>query len=122
MSFRTWIYHETEEAKIINSNEREEYFSEGWADSPARFINLEDMGIDNDKIQDGDEHETAKAQQALQAVDGVVDYLNGELNLDELTEEQLEKYLLKHFGEEADKRSTAKTLRVKIRALIDDDS
>lgn len=122
MSFRTWIYHETEAPKVINSSEREEYFGEGWADSPARFIKLESMGIDNDKIQDGDENETAKAQQALQAVEGVVDSLNGELNLDLMNKDELEAYGKKHFGVDLDKRCKEDTLRDKIRALIDGDS
>lgn len=33
----TWIYHATEAAKIVDSDECEQHYKEGWADSPAAF-------------------------------------------------------------------------------------
>ena len=80
--FKQWIYHETNKPKIINSSEYEDQRALGWADSPAEFIKLEDVGIDKVKTEAGDKDETAKAQQALEAVEGVVQSLNNQLNID----------------------------------------
>lgn len=117
MTFRRWIYHATEEPKIINSDEFESYESEGWADSPARFLNLEDVGIDKEKTDAGDEQETAKAQQALDAVEGVVQSINGALNLELMNKEELEDYAREHFGVELDRRKRIKTLLKQVKEL-----
>jgi len=92
--YRKWIYHETEEPKIIDYDDGD--LPEGWAASPAQFIKLETMGINKDRIECEDE--SAKAQQALDAVEGVVASLNGELNLGLMSKKELTEYALEHFG------------------------
>lgn len=32
MGYRTWVYHKTQEAKIVDSDEREALEEEGWRD------------------------------------------------------------------------------------------
>lgn len=44
---QTWIYHRTEQPKIIDSRDLKEHLENGWAESPAEFTDLSkviDMG------------------------------------------------------------------------------
>ena len=120
--YKRWIYHETEEPKIINSDEYEKYNKEGWLDSPAPFLNYEDIGLDSDKIKENDEDELAKASLSFDAVEGLVDLSNGKLNLEEMTKNELEEYAKKHFEVDLDKRRSKKRLVTEIRELLDGDS
>jgi hypothetical protein len=115
--FRQWVYHATEKPMIINSSEFESYHAKDWADSPAQFLKLEDVGIDNDKVEAKDPGETAKAQQALEAVEGVVQSLNNALNIDTMNKNQLESYIQEHYGVDLDKRKTVKALRKQAKQL-----
>jgi C4-type Zn-finger protein len=108
---RTWIYHETEEPIIIEREEVESYEEKGWKDSPAFFIKLPDFGVDPDD---------AMAVQALgETVEGVVNSLNGALNINEMDKHELEEYAREHFGAELDKRQKLKTLKKQVQSLID---
>jgi hypothetical protein len=124
--YKQWIYHETKKPKVINSSKFESFEALGWADSPARFLKLEAVGIDKDKIESGDEEEAAKAQQALDAVEGVVQSLNNQLNIDSMNKNQLESYIKEHHGIDLDKRKTLKSLRIQAKEIAkgisDDDS
>ena len=115
--FDRWIYHETKAPQVIKDSEFERMEAEGWADSPAQFIKLETMGISQAKIEAGDEQEEEKAQQALDAVEGVVASLNGALNLDKLGKTELEEYAREHYGVELDRRRSKKRLIDEVRAL-----
>jgi hypothetical protein len=117
--YKTWIYHATKEPKIINQSEFETMSAHGWADSPARFLKLETVGISQEKIADGDLQEAAKAQQALDAVEGVKDHLNGALNLDKMNKQELEDYAYLHFGVDLDRRLKPKTMIKQIRDLME---
>ena len=89
---RCWIYHETAEPKIVDREDVQSYHDDGWADSPAKFTKTTDFGIDADDQM---------AVQALgETVEGVVDQLNGQLNLGEMKDKDLKAYALLHFGEE----------------------
>ena len=116
---KTWIYHATKEPKIINQSEYETMTAHGWADSPARFLKLEAVGISQEKIADGDLQEAAKAQQALDAVEGVKDYMNGSLNLSKMTKEELETYAQYHFGVDLDRRLKPDTMIKQIKELME---
>lgn len=37
MSNKTWVYHETEKARIVTVEEAEKLYKDGWADTPAAF-------------------------------------------------------------------------------------
>lgn len=107
---RTWIYHKTEEPKIVYQHQAQEYYDKGWADSPAKFAKLKDVGIDeNDPIQ---------VQQFGESVVGVKDAVNGALNLEEMTKRQLVDYAKKHFNTDLDKRDNKSTLLKTIRGLV----
>jgi len=116
--FKRWIYHESKPPKIINDSELSEYGDE-WRDSPAAFLKLEAVGIDNDKVEAGDQDETAKAQQALEAVEGVVQSLNNQLNIDIMNKNQLEAYIHEHYGIDLDKRKTLKRLRIQAKEITE---
>lgn len=118
--FDMWIYHETEQPKIIKQSDFEKAEQDGWADSPAQFIKLEDIGISQLKIDNGDDQEETKAQQALDAVEGIVASLNGALNIDKLNKDELEAYALEHFGVDIDKRKSLKKLRIEVKKLTED--
>lgn len=117
VDFYRWVYHQNKAPKIIKNSEYERMEAEGWRDSPACFIDLSTVGIDKDKIAAGDEQEAAKAQQALDAVEGVVASLNGALNLGNLSKTELEEYAREHFGVELDKRRSKKRLIEDVKAL-----
>ena len=117
-NFKQWIYHETKEPKIIYNSQFEEFEALGWCDSPARFLKLEAVGVDKDKVDAGDEQEAAKAQQALDSVQGVVDSLNGSLNIDKMTKKQIEEHVSEHFGIDLDRRKKLKTLKEEALAII----
>ena len=121
-AYKTWIYHATEEAKIINSDEYEKYYKEGWQDSPAPFLLYEDLGLDSDKIKAKDDEEIVKASIIFKAVEGVIDCINGELNLDEMSKSELEDYARKHLKIELDRRRSKKRLCTEIREALNDDS
>jgi len=116
-SFRMWVYHETKAPKIISSDDLQEHEAIGWRDSPACFLRLDAIGIDKELTDAGDESETAKAQQALEAVEGVVQSLNNQLNIDKMNKNQLESYILEHYGIDLDKRKTLKQLRIQAKEI-----
>jgi hypothetical protein len=117
--FRCWVYHATKAPKIINSNEYELACANGWADSPARFLKLESLGIDAKKVDAGDEDESTKAQQAYDAVEGVKQSLNGALNLKKMSKMELEDYAKEHFGVNLDRRLNPGKMIKQIKELME---
>ena len=117
--FKRWVYHETKKPKIVNNSEFEQMQAQGWADSPAKFIKLESLGISQEKIDGGDEEEAAKAQQALDAVEGVKESMNGALNLSKMSKQQLEDYAKEHFGVDLDRRLKPNKMVKQIEALME---
>ena len=63
-----WVYHETEQPKIIKADEFDKHLTDGWDDNPARFVKFEDIGISREKIKEDDIQEKIKAQQAVYCV------------------------------------------------------
>ena len=112
-----WIYHKSKDPRIIKDSEYERMEAEGWADSPAKFLDLDTLGLDKEKIGSGDEEECAKAQQALDAVEGVVESINGALNLDSMSKSELEDYALTHYAVNIDKRKNIKKLLVEVKEM-----
>ena len=117
--FKRWIYSETKEPRIIDDSEFDKFEALGWADSPARFLKLETIGISQAKIDDGDTEEYSKAQEILDVVEGVTDSLNGALNLDSMNKQELEDYAKEHFGVDLDRRFKPDKMIKKIRALME---
>ena len=106
---RCWIYHETEEPKIVDSGETQSFYDDGWADSPAQFTKTTDFGIDAD--------DPIAVQNLGDTVEGVVEQLNGQLNLGEMKDKDLKAYALKHFDKEI--KGRGENLIAQIEALID---
>lgn len=117
--FKRWVYHETKKPKIVNNSEFEQMQAQGWADSPAKFIKLESLGISQEKIDSGDEEESAKAQQALDAVEGIKESLNGALNLKNMSKKELEDYAKEHYGVDLDRRLKPNKMVKQIEALME---
>ena len=117
--FKRWIYHDTKSPRVIDDSEFEKFEALGWADTPAKFLKLETIGISQKKIDDGDESEKAKAQQALDVVEGIKESLNGSLNLDSMNKQELEDYAKEHFGVDLDRRTKPDKMIKKIRALME---
>lgn len=111
MGDRTWIYHETEEPKIIDSDDIASFEEEGWRDSPAPFVKIADFNVDTD--------DSAGIQQLGDSVQGVADALNGALNLEKMTKDELEDYAKDNFGIDIDRRKSKSNLIDEIQALID---
>lgn len=111
---KCWVYHKTKEPMIIDADEAEDYYQNGWADSPAKFVKVTDFGIDPDNEAD--------VQALGESIEGVKDMLNGSLNLEGMDKDELEEYAQKHFGVDLDKRKKPEKLRAQIQALIDGDS
>ena len=117
--FKRWVYHKTKSPKIVNNSEFEQMQAEGWADSPAKFLKLESLGISQEKIDSGNEEEAAKAQQALDAVEGVKESMNGALNLSKMSKQELEDYAKEHFGVDLDRRLKPNKMVKQIEALME---
>jgi hypothetical protein len=109
-TYRRWIYHKDFDPKIIISNEFEKYESEGWADSPAKFSYIPDFGVDPE--------DEVKVNMLGEAIDGVADRINGELNISVMGKNKLEEYARRHFDVELDKRKSLKALRLQVKGLM----
>ena len=107
--YKQWVYHESKEPKVIDSNEFESYEKDGWADSPAKFALIADFGINGE--------DASQVQVLGEALDGVKDRLNSELNFDVMKKAELEEYASRHFNVDLDKRRSLKKLREEVREL-----
>ena len=108
-NFRRWIYHAKLDPKVIDSCDFEKYEKEGWADTPAKFAKIVDFGVD--------ESDPAAVQVLGEAIAGVNDRINGQLNLDVMNKAELEAYARKHFKVELDKRRTKAVLVAEVKDL-----
>ena len=107
--FKQWVYHETKQPKIINSDELDSYISDGWATSPANFIKLADFNVDPDN--------NAEVHQLGETIEGVKDAVNGALNIPTMNKKELEDYAKKFFGVDIDRRKGIKYLRKQVTAM-----
>ena len=114
MGYRTWIYHATEEPKIIDSDDFESHKEDGWCDSPAFFLKPEDFGIDKD--------DEVANQNVADTIEGVKDSMNGALNLKNMKRYELDEYALEHFGIEPNPSKKHKQVLREVRARINGNS
>ena len=108
-TFKQWIYHETKKPKVINSDEFEFFKAQGWADSPAQFIQLKDFNVDPQNEEE--------VQQFGETIAGVKDAVNGALNIDSMDKKEVEAYCKKFFGVDINRRNGIKTLRKQAKEL-----
>ncbi len=107
--YRRWVYHPDHEPKIINSDEFDSHKKDGWLDSPASFTKIETFGVDPE--------DAAKVHTLGEAINGVKDRLNGELNIEIMTKKQLEDFAKEHFNIDLDRRKKVGDLREQVRGL-----
>lgn len=104
-----WIYNENKEPIIIDEEDFTAYESNGWVDSPIKFINITDAGIDVDD------------QMAVEAfglsITGVKNSMNDALNIDDMTKDDLVEYASTHHGCELEPHRRESTLRNQAYAL-----
>jgi hypothetical protein len=110
-TYKKWIYHATNEPMVINSDEFEGYSDDGWSDTPATFAKIKDFGVD--------EEDPSAVQVLGEAIEGVKNRLNGELNLDVMKKRELEDYAREHFNVDLDSFKSLKSLRSEVKALIE---
>jgi len=107
---KQWIYHKEEKPMVIEASEFEKYKTGGWSDTPATFIKLADFGVDpNDNQQ---------VQALGEAISGVNESINGALNIDLMTKDEVFDYALTHFKVEISKRNTLEVMRDKAKSLV----
>jgi len=108
---KCWVYHETEEPKIVEADEAQAYYDDGWKDSPRLFVKTTDFGVAAD--------DQIAVQQLGEAIEGVAESLNGALNIGEMSKGELEEYAQDHFGKDIDKRKGISKLRNEVQGMID---
>lgn len=86
---KLWLYHKDKEPLIIEEAEQKEYESNGWVDSPAKFIDIKDFGVDPE--------DPVMVQQLGDTITGLKDMANGALNLQAMKDKELKAYALEHF-------------------------
>lgn len=98
------------EAKMVYSEEVEKHLKEGWKDSPAAFFSMVDHNLNH-----GNE---ALVQAVGESIEGVKNMVNGSLNLDLMSPDELVEYADTNFGKSYSKKIGKKKLISKIRTLI----
>ena len=84
----TCIYHATEKPKVVYIEDAQEWFDKGWKDSPALFLNLKESGVDpENKMQ---------VRDVAAKVRGIVEAVNGAVNLEAMGKAELIEYGKKH--------------------------
>jgi len=109
MAFRMWIYHQSEQPQIIESDCFDGMKLEGWSDTPATFLNLDELGIDKD--------DPVKVQQFGESVEGVKEALNAELNINIMSKADLIAYAKDHLHVEFEDSISLKLLRKKVKEI-----
>ena len=89
---RAYIYHATEEPKIVYLEDEQEWYDKGWADSPAAFFDMKSHGLDPENKM--------LVQKTGEDLAGIKDAVNGALNLAHMTKRELTEYAEKNFGTE----------------------
>ena len=100
---KCWVYHKTEEPKIVDRDEAQACYDNGWADSPAKFIKTTDFDVDPDN--------EIQVQQLGEAIEGVKDMANDALNIKEMSAKELSEFALKNFKKKL--KSKTKPTRLK---------
>lgn len=113
MSLR-WVYHKTEEPKIIKDEEFEKHETEGWRDTPAAFLDVK-------KVFNVDPEDKLSVQLVGQAVEGMAKMLNQEINVDTCDDRSdLLDYADKRFNLNFSGYKKIETIRRKIKERLDD--
>jgi hypothetical protein len=110
---QSWIYHKTKEPIVVDDRDIPKHVKEGWAESPAAFINIkDDFKVDPD--------DAIAVQQLGENIEGIKDFMNDTLNLPKMTVTELEEFAMTNFGINVNKSGLRKKKRLvkEVEALI----
>lgn len=104
MIYKTWVYHSEHEPKIVNSDEAEVLYGEGWEDSPAKCKGfLDKVGVMPD--------DTMSIQTVGTITENIKDAANLEINLESLDRAEMIELADKRFGEDWSKKRGVDKMR-----------
>jgi len=86
---RCYVYKKGEEPRMVYVEQAADFYNEGWADSPAKFFDMKEHGMDPEN--------EIEVQTVGEALEGVKEMANGALNLKRMTKIELQEYAEKHF-------------------------
>jgi hypothetical protein len=104
MIYKVWIYHSEHEPKIVNSDEAEKLYSEGWEDSPAKCKGF------LEKVQVNEE-DVLSVQAVGTITENIKDAANLEINIETLDRKELIEFAEKRFGEDWSKKRGVEKMR-----------
>ncbi len=101
---RCFVYKKGEEPLMVYAGEEQEFYGQGWVDSPAKFDGImEDLGVDK-----SDKEAVKNVRKAIKTVK---DSTNDELNLKIMSAKELKGYAKKNYPNmKYSKNATAKTM------------
>lgn len=96
MSYPKWIYHETLDAKIVNSKEEHEACGKGWEETPAAFDKKQNEKTEKPTASENEKVGTCEGSELK------------ELNLIALTVAELKKILIEKGKKESELKGLKK--------------
>lgn len=120
---RCFVYKKDEEPLMVYSGEEQEFYGQGWVDSPAKFDGImEDLGVDKS--------DKAAVKEVKKAIKSVKDSTNDGLNLNLMSAKELKSYAKRTYSAmQYPKNATAKTMleliedeKTKTSVVLDDDT
>ena len=107
--FQQWIYHKTSDPKVINVKHLPQQEKLGWSPDPVKFVNLVDFGVDASSKE--------QVQQLGDAIMGITDRINCELNFNVMKKKDLMTYAKRHFNKKLIASRSLGSLRNSVREL-----
>lgn len=108
---RMWIYHRYGQPVVIKKENYHHHEDNGWYESPIPFVKITDFGINpNDSMS---------VQALADSINGVCDYLNGQLNLDCMSKQELIDYADRHFDKKLPMKMRRETMIKRICRLLE---
>ena len=83
---KCWVYHESKNPKIVEADEAQSYYDDGWKDSPISFVKTTDFDVDP--------KDSISVQQLGEAIEGVKDMANDALNIKNMSAKELSEFAL----------------------------
>lgn len=83
---RKFLYHATKKPMIVYIEDANQYYKDGWQDTPAAFFDMKKYGVPKEKMPE-----------LHQEIDKIKDLSNDEINLDAMDAPQLKAYADKYM-------------------------
>lgn len=107
---QTCVYHKTEPPKIVNQQDAQTWYDQGWADTPAAFFDMKKQCFNPDSQIEG--------QAVGEAITNEPNEPNDKLNVEKMTKKELIIYAKKNFDVTLHEYSYRKALIKEVKALI----